>query len=279
MKRVLVPVDFSEDSVFAIDIGANIANYLNWKLRLMHVRTGKKYHPQFAQNNPHLLLAGYDHDSMELLLNRVKEKYTVENGELDFKIREGNVVREITNQAHYDGSELIVVGTHGVSGFEDRWLGSNAYRLVANAPCPVLAVRKEMDFNKEHKILIPIDTEKISRRIVPKLANFAKHLNAEVHVVGIIKRARWFNPARVVAYVHQVERHLKKAGGIKFFSSHVDSAEGLQNLLNYAHEHAITIVALPVIKSVNPFESMFHPFANEVLNLSDIPVLVIPERE
>ena len=144
MKRILVPIDFSEDSVFALDLAVQTANLLQANLRLMHVRTGRRYHPPFAQNNPDLLLTDVDSSFMEYLINRAKEKYTVKNGSLDFKIREGNVVREISNQAHYDDSSLIVVGTHGISGFEDRWVGSNAYRLVANAPCPVLTDRKSV---------------------------------------------------------------------------------------------------------------------------------------
>ncbi|WP_026474825.1 universal stress protein [Alkaliflexus imshenetskii] len=279
MKRILVPVDFSEDSVFAIDVGVDVANYFKAKLRLMHVRTGKRYHPLFAQDNPQLLLSDHDIDFMEYLMKRAKEKYKVENGELDFKIREGNVVREITNQAHYDGSGLIVVGTHGVSGFEDRWLGSNAYRLVANAPCPVLTVRKEMKFNRAHKILLPIDTEKVSRRIVPHVAAFARLINAEVYVAGVFKRSRWLIPSRITAYVHQVERYMKKSSGVTYHTTQIDGTEGPQDMLNFAHEKGITLIALPVRRSLNPFESVFHPFANELLNLSDLPILVVPERE
>ncbi len=279
MKRILVPVDFSEDSIFAVDVALDIANIIKAKLRMMHVRTGLKYHPQFAKNNPELILSDLDVDFMRYLIKRVEENYEVENGQLDFKIREGNVVREITNQAHYDDSELIVVGTHGMSGFEDRWLGSNAYRLVANAPCPVLAVRKEMIFKKKQKILVPIDTQKVSRRIVPMVASFAREINASVLVVGISKRSRWLIPGKVDAYVHQVERFFKKNSFLDVESFVIDGSKDAHDLINYAHEKSVSIIALPVRKSLNPFDSAFYPFANALLNLSDLPLIVVPERE
>src|SRR5690554_7903753 len=143
MKRIMVAVDFSDISVFAVDVAAHVANSLKTKLRLVHVRTGKQYFPEFAKNNPQFSIEDNDVSYMEFLVNRAKRIYKVESGEVDYKFRQGNVVKEITNQAHYDDSIVIVCGTHGVSGFEDRWIGSNAYRLVSSAPCPVLAVRKD----------------------------------------------------------------------------------------------------------------------------------------
>lgn len=52
MKRIMVAVDFSDISVFAVDVAAHVANSLKTKLRLVHVRTGKQYFPEFAKNNP-----------------------------------------------------------------------------------------------------------------------------------------------------------------------------------------------------------------------------------
>lgn len=279
MKRILVPIDFSEDSVFAVDVAIMLANFIQADLRLMHVRTGRRYHPQFAQNNPHLMLADLDTSFMEYLINRAKEKYKVQNGELDFKIREGNVVREISNQAHYDDANLIVVGTHGVSGFEDRWVGSNAYRLVANAPCPVLTVRSEMKMKKDQKVLMVIDSDKVSRRIVPQVAGFANLLNAKVLIAGVNTKSKWLIPGRINSYVHQVERFLRKNTNLEFEVMFLEKSKNARDLLEYAHQHHVTFIALPVRKTINPFESLFYPYANELLNLSDLPVLVVPERE
>jgi nucleotide-binding universal stress UspA family protein len=279
MKRILVPVDFSEDSVFALDVAVETANYLKANLRLMHVRTGRRYHPPFAESNPDLLLADVDSSYMEYLITRAKEKYSVQGGVLDFKIREGNVVREISNQAHYDDSSLIVVGTHGISGFEDRWVGSNAYRLVANAPCPVLTVRCEMKMKQDQKVLIVIDSEKVSRRIVPQVAGFATLLKAKILVVGVNSQSRWLIPGIINSYVHQVERYIKKNSTLQVETMILDRSKNARDLLEYAHQQHVTFIALPVRKTLNPFESLFHPYANELLNLSDVPVLVIPESE
>lgn len=279
MKKILVPVDFSETSVLAIEVAVKIANRLKSNIQLMHVRTGKRYHPEFARENVETLMTDAAINDMERLVAINKETYLVKDGVFDYKIREGNVVREIRNQAHYNDSDLIVAGTHGMSGFEDRWLGSNAYRLISNAPCPVLAVRENMEFHDEQKILLPIDLEQVSRRIVPQVVSFAQSINAKILVVGITPKSRWLIPGKVNSYVHQVEKYMKKFPDIEVEFSTKDTANDPMELLELAHLKEVTLIALAIKKGANPFESIFSPFTNELLNVSDLPIFAVPERE
>lgn len=279
MKKILVPVDFSETSVLAIEVAVKIANRLKSNIQLMHVRTGKRYHPEFARENVETLMTDAAINDMERLVAINKETYLVKDGVFDYKIREGNVVREIRNQAHYNDSDLIVAGTHGMSGFEDRWLGSNAYRLISNAPCPVLAVRENMEFHDEQKILLPIDLEQVSRRIVPQVVSFAQSINAKILVVGITPKSRWLIPGKVNSYVHQVEKYMMKFPDIEVEFSTKDTANDPMELLELAHLKEVTLIALAIKKGANPFESIFSPFTNELLNVSDLPIFAVPERE
>ena len=278
IKRILVPVDFSENSVNAIDLAVEIANVTQANLRLIHIRTGKRYFPEFARNNPDLLLADFDLTYMNVLLKRALVKFTAPNRELDFKIREGNVVREISNQAHYDDTTLIVIGTHGVSGFEDRWMGSNAFRLVAHAPCPVLTVRQEVPLTKDLKILLPIDHSKISRRIVSRVAGFSYLIGAKILLVGVNENNRWFKPGSLGQLQRQIEKYLTKNNLTNFESISLSGTLSPSQTLEYAIENEVSFIALPVRKSVNPFDSFFNPFANELLNISSLPILVVPEK-
>jgi len=280
MKRILVPVDFSEDSVSAIDIGVEIANHLQANLRLIHIRTGQRVYPEFAKSHPELLLADMDTTYMDFLLKRAVKNFKAPHREVDYKIREGNIVREITNQAHYDDTTLIVIGTHGVSGFEDRWIGSNAYRLAAHATCPILTVNKNTVFSGERVIMLPIDHSRKSRRIATNVVKFAKIIDAKILLVGINENNRWFIPGRLALFVKQVEKFMKKDEKVKFETVILERSMGTpKQVIDYAKESKVTCIALPVQKSINPFESFFNPYANELLNISDLPILVIPEKQ
>ena len=279
MKRILVPIDFSENSVFALDVGLQLANQLHASLRIIHVQTGQQYAPEFLGDNPEERLIGQAKSWIEHLIQKNTDKYKVYNGDFDFKIREGNVVREITNQAHYDDVSLIVVGTHGVSGVEDRWLGSNAYRLVSHAPCPVLTVRKEMKWEPPHRVLLPLDHNKLTRKIVPVVTGFSKLLKAEINIIALQKKSRWILPGRSDLYARQAERYIKANTDLSVNVTAFRWGGDAKRILSLAREKGATVIAIHLNKSINPLESFFRPFANELLNLSDIPVVVVPVKE
>ena len=279
MKRILVPVDFSENSVFAIQVGVELANQMKAALRLIHVQTGQQYAPEFLGDNPEARLFGQARSWIEKLIEKYEDEYRVFNGEFDYKIREGNVVREITNQARYDDVSLIVVGTHGISGVEDRWLGSNAYRLVSHAPCPVLTVRKEMAWKSPHKLLLPLDHNTLTRKIVPAVTGFANLIQARVDVVALQKKSKWLIPGRSDMYARQAERYIKNNTSLETQTISFKWGGNAKKILSLAHEVSATVIAIHLNRSINPLESFFRPFANELLNTSDIPVLVVPVKE
>jgi hypothetical protein len=73
-------------------------------------------------------------------------------------------------------ADLIIAGTHGVTGFEQYWIGSNAYRIVSYAPCPVITVRFDFDFDNDiRNVVLPIDATPDTRQKVPLPVGWLKH--------------------------------------------------------------------------------------------------------
>jgi len=59
----------------------------------------------------------------------------------------------------------------------------------------------------------------------------------------------------------------------------VDGNKGADYMLKLAHDKGATIIALPIKQDGIPFGSIFEPFANELLNISDLPLFAVPEKE
>jgi nucleotide-binding universal stress UspA family protein len=60
---------------------------------------------------------------------------------ISYTIREGKVYHQVSLEAKERDAMLVVAGTHGTSGFEEFWIGSNANKIVTLAPCPVITIR------------------------------------------------------------------------------------------------------------------------------------------
>lgn len=281
MKRVLVPIDFSDNSMLALKHGIAIANKLQSDLRIIHVKTGAHYAPEFARQEVEVRLNDRIEGWMEWIFREYSGLYTVVKGKFDYKIREGSVVQQVANQAHYDDTTMIVMGSHGVSGFSDRWIGSNAYRLVVNAPCPVLVLRPDMSFDPSFAhIVIPVNLKKSSRKKLPVVAGVAKLFHARVDLVGLRQSRLKFVFTQLSAAMRQIQYYLSKKAGIQVDSTTTLTGNNLpQKLVQYAMDVKADMIAIEVEVNANPLADFFRPFLNGLINQSKCPVLAIPIKE
>ncbi len=280
MKEVLVPVDFSEESLIALDFGIDLANHLKSNIRVIHVKTDSVIIPFFSKNEVNDKLS----QDVELWARELHDKYIykykVENGVFDYKIREGNIVKEISNQAKYGDSTIIVLGSHEDTSYASKWVGSEAYRVVANAPCPVLVVNKRMQLNHEIKnIALPVDYSIASRKKVPAIAGMARLFDAKVHVIGLkTSDLDWMNE-QMSAFVKLVENFVVKQARVKVEHAQLTGREFADNLMHFADENNIDLITTHVHHANNPFVRMFQSFTNDLINKSLKPVLVIPTKD
>ncbi len=278
MKRILVPIDFSKNSLNALSFGIKIANKLNADLRIIHVKTRKLAY-RYIQSDAEAILNDSIEGWLEDILKKYGSEYVVPNGKFDYKVREGNVFKEVTNQAKYDDTTLLVIGTHGVSGFEDKWIGSNAYRLVLNAEVPVLTVRPEREWRGINRIVIPITINKASRQIVPVSVGLANLFNATVLVVGLKEKGYGLLQSRVGAFVRQTVNFIEKNTDLQVNSEIITGKSKCDALMDYATEKDADIISTNILHNANPLENMIKPMANQLINESECPVLAVPAKE
>nr|WP_319401644.1 universal stress protein [uncultured Carboxylicivirga sp.] len=280
MKRVLIPIDFSEASINALEYGLAIANHINANVRLMHVKTGLHYAPTYAKNQAEYMINDKSDGWLKDLIVKYDSEYVVPGGKFDFKVREGNVVHEINNQAKYDDSSVIVMGSHGASGFQSKWIGSNAYSLVAHAPCPVIVLSQEMKWNGGiRKIVVPIDFSKASRKKIPVVAGVAAAFKSKIFLVAVRETQLQFILKRITLFNRQVEKYFISRAGTEVEKTVLVGGKPVQKIIEYAEEKEADLITVHVNHSSAPFANFFKPFANELINNATKPVLVIPTYE
>ncbi len=280
MKQVLIPVDFSNSAVNALLYGIEMANQLKANVRIMHVITGDHYSPAFAKDQVAMKINENAEVWLQELIKEHGYKHKVIDGTIDYKIREGNVVNEIANQAKYDDTSLIVIGSHGASGFQAKFIGSNAYRLVSHSPCPVIVVNEKMEVNPDIKrIVVPLDYSKASRRKIPAVTGLAKLFKAEVNIVGLKESNLDFIIKRIGLVNRQVERFIRANAEVEVTVDTITGNHLAEQLIEFSRKVDADLISLHIHHSTNPFTNWFKPFSNDVINNSDKPVLVIPTKE
>ena len=143
IKRILVPTDFSPASDLAVDYAIGMVSRYGGTIDLLHVFDDLSVAHAFSE-----ALAGdwrvmRDRliDEAEQRLAAVKAMCAAAQVEASSHLLIGPAARLIGERATSSGADLIVMGTHGRSGFAHLILGSVAERVLRTAPCPVLVVR------------------------------------------------------------------------------------------------------------------------------------------
>ena len=140
LRKILVPVDFSEHSRKALEYAIAFAKQFGAELNLVHVVRPYPVGPEMAP---------VDIESVQDAKTELEgmRKQVAEAVHCQTNLRTGDPCLEIIDAARQLDVDLIIVSTHGRTGLAHLVLGSTAEKLVRHAECPVLVVRRqEHDF-------------------------------------------------------------------------------------------------------------------------------------
>ncbi len=154
IKKILVPIDFSDYSKSALRYSVNFAKSFNASITLIYVVEPIIYPPDFSMGQIAIPTVNTEWDE------RAKEELdklakTEIPAELKVKtlIKTGKPFIEIIETAKEEDSDLIIIATHGHTGVEHILFGSTAEKVVRKAPCPVLTLREPIKgFNYKDEI-------------------------------------------------------------------------------------------------------------------------------
>jgi nucleotide-binding universal stress UspA family protein len=143
LKRILVPTDFSPTSDIAFNYALDMAARYGATLHVLHVLEDLRYATMYPDGYFVELAALREQLSEEAgaRLATAAAQCTAVQVVATTDVEVGRPDQVIVEQATSRGTDLIVMGTHGRSGFAHLMLGSVAERVLRTAPCPVLIVR------------------------------------------------------------------------------------------------------------------------------------------
>jgi nucleotide-binding universal stress UspA family protein len=141
VRRILVPVDFSELSKKALDYAYYFAHRFDAKIDVLHVWKPTEYTGdamvKLTRSEPELTLSTFLRNHADLQMTDFLKDVPHSNRMLE----SGDPAQVIAKVAREGGYDLIVMGTHGRTGLSHVMMGSVAEKVVRLAPCPVLTYR------------------------------------------------------------------------------------------------------------------------------------------
>jgi len=266
MRKIVVPVDFSSGSVKALENAVIIAKKIDGEIGVIHVNKVKSFASIFGGHKTEGNVGDIERDMQSLIKS------------VDFKginvsttLRTGNVAKEIAQYAEEAPAYMIIIGTHGESGHNESWMGSNAIKVITSAPCPVLSMPySEKPFDLK-KIVVPIDTTITTRHKVPFTAELANFFRAEIIVAAVCVDESTEFVNKLDSYCYQVRKFLNQAN----VPNEYEFLTG-NNVTNMTIEYAKKINADMISIMTDQDSSIFMSSpAQQMVTRSPIPVLTM----
>jgi len=256
---ILVPLDFTEQSIYAISQSYNLARYTNSKLLLLHV-----YEKQGDEK--------YDE------ITKLAKRTTEESGVVcDFMNIKGNIYKETVRVAGEVNAKLVVVGIESHMKASDIF-SESASQMVRECSCPVITIRGREQRDGCENILMPIDLSRESREKVDMAIEFAKYFGAAIRVLGIysLKDEKYEN--QLHAYVHQVKQYIKSKG-VTCSNKTMPSESLAETVVEYANKIESDLIMIMNKPGLSVKERFVGTLAQKVIDISNIPVMTVNPRE
>ena len=283
----LVPIDFSENSMYALDCAEAIASALNDnnKITLLHIIENGNFPPVKEVGHITSDINGHDALAIEGALNRlhkIASEHNKGNIEYSFVVASGKAYKEIARIAEEIKADNIVMGTHGASGVQ-TFAGSNASKVIQLANCPVVVIkRKPTNFNGFKNIVLPLDLTQETRQKVNFAVKLAQHYDSTIHLLSMTDNDE-FLATRLENNLNQVELYLTERG-IKTTSTTLDASGGnfIKQTLVWTEAKGADLIIIMSQQDKELREYIFGAYAQQIVNKSNIPVMAVnpnPELE
>ena len=219
MKNILVPCDFSRPAIDAFKFALDIAERSGGAISLVHIVELPVLHDTLlmpALNFEERLLEEL-RDKATKQFNELIKKYNRKNIDVSSSVGFGSVSKQLLDIINAKSIDLVVVGSHGATGFREYFIGSNAEKIIRKSPVPVL-VAKHYTSSPIKDIVFPntLETED-QTELIAHVKALQSFFNAHLHLV-------WINtPLNFTSDVVTLQRaqEFAKRFGLKNFSVHI----------------------------------------------------------
>jgi len=275
MKKILVPIDFSEAAMNAFRYALKIAENLNWEMEVLHVYKYPLVDPYMPVHILDSLSKEQQKkataDFVDYVQNLAKEDHKLlEKISMNYRLQMGFGTEEILEIAKEIRADMIIMGTTGASGIKAMFLGSVAGEVIEKAKCPVLAIPKLAKFDGSiKKIAFPTDFEQKNHKALDYLEELANQLEAEINCFHI-------DLSNTEQYNHKMQQFAKQHNTYK--KTNFEVIEGndlLEGMEKYAKEKEADVLAMVTHKR-NFFKKFFSSsHAKQLSYKSTLPILGI----
>ena len=276
MKKILVPVDFSESAANALRYALELNRHFSAKITLLYVfdmQVAINILPPELNENYIDFVRGFEED-LQHFLDKYSKEYS--GYEYEIKVLAGEDNRVIVRYAATEKADLIIIGNKGVGGLRKWFFGSVAKYVLTHSPIPVIAIPVGFSFDKIRSILLASDfLEEISGEQHAFLTGFADKLKADIDLVHVNSNGLFKNPKKESIFRY-LQLQFNKNPHLLTVEKEQDVDMAIKNFME-AHNTGLTVIIPHEHMMLDSMLSVNH--TERLMALLEQPLMTIPSME
>jgi len=280
MKRILVPTDFSDPSLNALNVAAQLAVLADADLYLLHVNEMFPYAipvSEYPFPVVGLDLEAYDREmknKIQGIKTHLLEKPRFHQIRIHAAVKDGPMVPVMTEMIEDECIDLIVMGTLGASGWKEALIGSNTERIIRHATCPVLVIPEGIDTLDVKRVLVPSTLKSDQQGVF-------KAVKAWQELLGFEVQSLYLNdPLNTPTHgsIEAEKNRITEQAGLRNVYLHIYglSLNGESAIRSYAADMKADLIIMGTHQRRGLSHLMFGSVTEDTANHAEVPVLAVP---
>lgn len=273
MKTIIVPVDFSEHSEYALKAAAKLAKRFDAELLVLHMLEMSDVlltSSEVAQNQKTMFFLQLAEQKFEDFLN----KDYLEGIKVKPIIKHFKVFSEVNDVAMKNHADLIVMGSHGTSGMKELFIGSNTERVVRHSDIPVLVVKNEIKDVSFNEVVFACDFSEEAIQPFLKAIQFFEKVKSKINMVYVNLPNDRFKSSieiekQVVNFFTKAEGNLDRMKEVHYVSDYTVE----NGVLNFANKIGADVVAMPTHGRTGLAHFLEGSLGEDIANHATLPVI------
>ena len=270
MKKVLIPVDFTDVSINAIRYCLNL--FGDDEVHLMHVKTGL-----VQTNDPMILRMNTTHEDFwkDALKDFVKKELGEQHLDKikDYIVHYGNIVEEVTDYAKEHGFDVICLGTKDKYSLFEKWFGTVSLGIIKMSEVSVYAIPKYARYSGYERILVGLDKDHIQTESFSHLIDWNSEYKAFIKFLNIKKSSSEDFTQEKEDLIEKLFK--EKDPDFSFELLSVKDSNIAQALMGYAYNSECDLIAILPDNQKYIDALFFQSVSKDLILDSKIPVLFL----
>jgi nucleotide-binding universal stress UspA family protein len=272
---IVVPVDFSEQSIIALEQAISLASYFGAKINLLYVReTGlERFFGKALE----------EIEKIEEKFKNLQAHFSSHGVPMEYVVEDGLVHEKILKYSTAVNAMFIIMGVNTGEKYSKKLMGDTVLKVVRESKIQVITIK-----GKKHRvgcsnIVLPLDLTEGTTQKVANAIEFAKYGACSIRIVTVLFSTDDYVVGKLVRQMEEV-RNLIDTYHIECTAELIKAIKGeettAQVIIDYAEKVEGDLIMIMTQQEKSEEEKIIGSTAEEIIMDSDIPVLsIIPQKK